>query len=148
MAYPPIEVWNNAEPTDRQKAKYGAQELRAIKTYLTCIPSIVLSANATMAQDQTTNSAGSGYDHTSATAHTLTVPANATVPFRVGTSVNLFNDVGAGVVTVAKEAGVTLILAGEGEMTSIAVAAAGACMITKRAENRWFVTGVGLTGTP
>lgn len=145
--YPPIQVWNNAEPTDRQKAKFGAQELRAIKTYTTAIPSIPLSANATFEQNDTTNSAGSGYDHTSATAHTLTVPSNATVPFRLGSSVNVFNDIGAGVVTIAKESGVTLILAGTGAMTSIAIAATGACMITKRGTNRWFVTGVGLTGT-
>ena len=134
MAYPPIEVWNNLEPTDKQKAKHGAQELRAIKTYLTVIPQIVLSANATFAQDQTTNSAGSGYYHSSGTAHTLTIPANATIPFRVGSAVNLFNDRGAGIVTIAKAGGVTLILAGQGAMTSIAVAATGSAMIYKMAK--------------
>lgn len=141
--YPPIQAWNNAEPTNLRKAKHGAEELREIKKFTTCIPSIALSADTTLSLA----SAGCGYDHTSASAHVLTVPTNAAVAFRTGTAVNGFNDVGGGVVTIAKSSGVTLILAGSGAMTSIAVAAAGSFMLTKRAENRWFVTGVGLTGT-
>lgn len=148
MAYPPIQVWNNTEPTDKQKAKFGAEELRAIKNYVTCIPQILLDANKTLRQDATENSAGSAYRHVSATAHSLTVPTNAVVPFRAGSAVNVFNDVGAGIVTIAKSAGVVLVLSGSGVMTSIAVAAAGSAMIYKMETDRWMITGVGLTGTP
>lgn len=148
MAYPPIQAWNNAEPTDKQKAKHGAAELRAIKTYLTAIPQILITGNATLEQNDTENSAGKHYYRTQASAHTLTVPANASVPFRVGSVVNAVNGVGTGVLTIAKASGVTLVLAGTGSMTSIAVAATGMATILKVAENTWFVTGVGLTGTP
>ena len=147
MAYPPIQVWNNAEPTDKQKAKYGAAELRAIKTYLTTIPQILMTGNATLVQDDTENSAGKHYYRTQISAHTLTIPTNASVPFRIGSVVNVANGVGAGVLTIAKASGVTLVLAGTSAMTSIAVAATGMATILKVAENTWFVTGVGLTGT-
>jgi hypothetical protein len=147
MPYPPIQVWDNTEPTDRQKAKFGAQELRAIKTYLTCIPQIPMTGNATFRQDDTVNSAGSHYYRTTATAHSLTIPTNASVPFRIGSIVNCVNDEGAGVCTILPASGVTLVLGGEGVMASIAIAEAGSASIIKIGTNRWYVTGVGLTGT-
>jgi hypothetical protein len=148
MAYPPIQAWNNAEPTDKQKAKHGAAELRAIKLYLTAIPQIPMPASVTMQQDDTENSAGKHYYHTSGTAHALTIPTNAVVPFRTGSIVNCVNEIGGGVVTIAKSSGVTLVLGGSGLVTTIAIAANGSASIMKVATDRWYVTGVGLTGTP
>lgn len=71
-------------------------------------------------------------------AITLTVPTNASVPFEVGTIVNLIQ-LGAGLVTVAAAGGVTVSL-----LTGKNLAFKGQyaqCVLTKVATDQWILTG-------
>lgn len=72
-----------------------------------------------------------------AAASTVTVPANATVPFPVGTVVDVWQ-YGAGQVTLAGATGVTLRSRGGALRTS---AQYGRARLVKRAADEWVVTG-------
>ena len=78
------------------------------------------------------------------TARIWTIPANATVPYRIGTAITFVNDTGAGVITIAIT-GDTLILAGPGTTGSRTLAANGTCTMLKIAATKWIITGTGLT---
>lgn len=77
--------------------------------------------------------AGTVVEFTSASAVTLTVPANAAVAFPTGTVIEVYVD-GAGGVTVAGDTGVTVRNAG-------ALAQYATASLRKRATDEWVLTG-------
>lgn len=87
---------------------------------------------------------GKSWYHSSATAHTWTIPANASVAFPVGSAISLVNDNGGGVVTVAITTD-TLRLAGAGTTGSRSLAANGVATIYKATTTSWFIFGNGVT---
>ncbi len=71
-----------------------------------------------------------------ASANTLTVPLNSTVPFPIGTQIDLLQ-VGAGKTTIAGAAGVTV-----NATPGLAIRAQwGGATLIKRAENTWVLIG-------
>jgi hypothetical protein len=78
------------------------------------------------------------------TARTITIPANASVAFPVGTAITLINDTSAGVLTIAITTD-TLVFAGAGATGSRTLAANGMATLLKVGATRWLISGVGLT---
>lgn len=100
------------------------------------------SANFTFA----IGDANSSRTHPSAdtAARTATIPANASVPFPLGTRFRISNQNGAGVVTIAITSD-TLRLAGTATTGSRTLAANGYIDIWKIADTEWMCDGKGVT---
>lgn len=78
------------------------------------------------------------------TARTWTIPANASVAFRVGTCITLVNENGAGAITVAITTD-TLYQPGTGATGSRTLASGGMCTLLKVTPTKWYISGAGLT---
>ena len=78
------------------------------------------------------------------TARTVTIPANASVAFPVGTAVTFVNQSGAGSLTIAITSD-TKRLAGAGTTGSRTLAANGVATALKIASTEWIISGAGLT---
>lgn len=78
------------------------------------------------------------------TARTWTIPANASVAIPVGSIIPLFNETGAGVITIAITTD-TLRLAGTAGVGSRTLAANGIATLYKFSATVWMITGTGLT---
>jgi hypothetical protein len=85
----------------------------------------------------TTADAGTAIDFTSATAVTVTVPANADAAVPIGSTIEL-TQYGAGQITVAPASGVTVVSRGALMKTAGQYAVAG---LRKRATNEWVLVG-------
>lgn len=81
---------------------------------------------------------------TAGVATALTIPANASITFPIGSSVAVINT-GTGVCTLTPAGGVTLVFAGAGSTGSRALAAKGLATLIKTGSDTWYVSGVGLT---
>lgn len=88
--------------------------------------------------------AGQGRRHTSASARIFTVPPNASVAFPIGTALVVRN-VGAGVVTLAQGAGVSIRLSGSATASNKSLAQWGMVTLIKEATDEWVVIGSGVT---
>jgi hypothetical protein len=90
-----------------------------------------------------TDAGGQIYCNTSGT-HTLTIPANASVAFAVGTKIDVVNDTSAGNMTIAitSDTLVWFPSAGTGSRT---LQGGGEATLTKVSSTRWIITGTGLT---
>lgn len=88
--------------------------------------------------------ANSHINHTSATAHTYTIPANSSVAYAVGTAVTFRNGNGAGVLSIAITTD-TMRLAGPGTTGTRSLAANGIATALKVAATEWVISGTGLT---
>lgn len=78
------------------------------------------------------------------TARTWTIPANASVPFPVGSEIKIYNETLGGVITVAITTD-TLLLMPTGSTGSVAIAASGYAIIKKLTSTKWGIFGGGLT---
>ncbi len=78
------------------------------------------------------------------TARTFTIPANASVPYPIGTAITIVNQNGAGVVTIAITSD-TMRLAGAGTTGSRTLAANGVATALKITSTEWIISGTGLT---
>lgn len=78
------------------------------------------------------------------TARIWTIPANASVPFPIGTAITFINQNGAGVITIAITTD-TMRLAGAGTTGSRTLAANGIATAIKVTATEWLVSGTGLT---
>lgn len=88
------------------------------------------------------NDAGGHYYHVSATPHTLTIPANASVAFPIGTVIAIVNENGAGALTLA----ITTDTLRWGSSTgSRTIAANGTATLLKVTATVWRLTGDGIT---
>ena len=86
--------------------------------------------------------AGGCYYHVSATPHTLTIPANASVAYPIGTTIEIANESGAGALTIAINSDTLRWGSSTGSRT---MAANGNGVITKRTATLWRLTGEGIT---
>jgi len=77
-------------------------------------------------------------------ARTFTIPANSSVPFPIGTELEIVNQNGAGVVTIAITTD-TMRLAGAGTTGSRTLAANGWARAKKITSTEWIIRGDGLT---
>lgn len=86
------------------------------------------------------------YLHPSAdtTARTWTIPANASVPFKIGTEIDIVNEASAGVITIGITTD-TLQLLTAGTTNTVAIAANGYAKIRKITATKWVIFGGGLT---
>lgn len=78
------------------------------------------------------------------TARTITIPANSSVPFKIGTTITFVNQASAGVMTIAITTD-TMRLAGAGTTGSRSLAANGVATAIKLTATEWIISGVGLT---
>ena len=78
------------------------------------------------------------------TARTMTIPANSSVAFPIGTAVTFVNQNAAGVMTIAITTD-TMRLAGAGTTGSRTLAANGVATALKITSTEWIVSGSGLT---
>jgi hypothetical protein len=83
--------------------------------------------------------------YTTAGAFTITIPANATTAFPIGSAITIINE--DAIKTLAPAAGVTLVLAGTGAATTgnRTLAIGSVATIIKVGTNRWFISGAGVT---
>jgi hypothetical protein len=88
---------------------------------------------------------GSMVRHTSASAHTFTVPNTSSINHPVGTVIQVRNAVSGGAVTLARAAGVSLRLAGSTTDANLTLAEAGLCSLVHESANVWVASGVGLS---
>ena len=86
--------------------------------------------------------AGKHYYHVSATPHTLTIPANASVAFPIGTVIAGVNENGAGALTIAITTDTLRWSSSTGSRT---VAANGSFSLLKVTATLWRLTGEGIT---
>lgn len=80
--------------------------------------------------------------HTSGTAHTWTIPTNASVKLGIGTRIPVANT-GSGIVTIARAGGVSLYLAGIDQDVDLAQYGGGT--LIKVAADEWIATGEGMS---
>jgi hypothetical protein len=78
------------------------------------------------------------------TARTWTIPANASVPFPLGTVLRFVNQNAAGVITIAITTD-TMRLAGAGTLGNRTLAANGVAEAIKLTTTDWIISGTGLT---
>lgn len=82
--------------------------------------------------------------HTSGSAHAWTINPTATTAYPIGTTIAVRN-VGAGVVTITRGAGVTLRKAGNATSADVALAQWGLATMVHEATDTWVITGTGIT---
>jgi hypothetical protein len=75
--------------------------------------------------------------------HTLTLPANSSVAFQVGTKIDVVNDCSAGVMTIAITTD-TLVFFTAGTTGSRTLVPCGEATLTKVNTTRWIIVGVGV----
>lgn len=85
---------------------------------------------------------GGHYYHVSSTAHTLTIPANSSVAFPIGTVIAIVNESGAGNITLAITSDTLRWGSSTGSRT---IAANGTASLLKVASTVWRLTGDGIT---
>lgn len=82
--------------------------------------------------------------HTDATARTMTIPANASVAFPIGTTVTFSNGNGAGIMTISITTDI-MRLVSTGTTGSRSLSANGIATAIKVATAEWQISGTGLT---
>lgn len=84
------------------------------------------------------------YTQNTAGTQTITIPANDTVGFGIGSTVTIISR-GTGNVIVARAAGVNLYLAANSTTANRNVGSYGMASVIKTEENVWFIDGAGVT---
>ena len=79
------------------------------------------------------------------TARIWTIPANASVPFLIGTTISLINDTGAGNITLAIGGTDILSKGGTGSTGSCTLLADGMATVTKVTATRWKISGINIS---
>ena len=75
-------------------------------------------------------------------ARTYTIPANATVPYPIGTCISFVNLINTLTIAITTD---TLTMAGSGSSGSRTLAASGVATAMKIAATQWIISGTGLT---
>lgn len=137
-----ISQLNATYPANADYAQEGAAHMRLLKTLMLAEWGMSLTTKDTdytfVLADQNI-----GFLHTSASAHTYTIPANASVAYPVGTCIFVTNGHGAGNVTIAITTDTMHWTTGS--TTSRTLAANGACLMLKRTSTEWLIVGTNLT---
>jgi hypothetical protein len=82
--------------------------------------------------------------HTSASAHTWTIPPNSSVAYPSGTLIVVAN-IGSGAVTLARGSGVALRISGSATDGNKTLAQHGIASLIKLDTNSWYVSGTGVS---
>lgn len=86
--------------------------------------------------------AGKHIFHDSATPHTYTIPANASVEFEVGTAITIVNNSGAGAITLSITSDTLRRGDGTAGTGSRTIAASSIATILKTKDTEWVLGGV------
>jgi hypothetical protein len=78
------------------------------------------------------------------TGDTCTVPLNGTVAIGIGAVIEIVHT-GSGTLTIAREAGVTMKLAGSGADANRSLSVGGTAWLHKINTNTWFISGAGVS---
>lgn len=89
--------------------------------------------------------AGKLVRQTAASTHTYTIDPNATTAIPVGSQIVVRNAVGAGVLTIARGAGVSLYGNGSTTSANASLAAGGVATLIHEATDSWIIVGVGVS---
>jgi hypothetical protein len=81
--------------------------------------------------------------HVAITTGGVTVPANATIAFEIGTAITIINN-SASDQTITEASGVTLRRAGTAGTGNRSLAARGLATLLKIGTNEWYISGAGL----
>ena len=89
------------------------------------------------------DSGGHIYKSSGGAGETITIPANASVAYDIGTAITIINN-GGGTLSIAITSD-TLIQAGSGSTGTRTLADHGVATIIKVAATTWFISGAGVT---
>jgi hypothetical protein len=78
------------------------------------------------------------------TSQTITIANNSSVAFPIGTAISIVSQ-GAGTITVARGAGVSLYLAANSTSADRSIATYGMASLLKVGTDTWFISGAGVT---
>jgi hypothetical protein len=123
-----VQIWDNAT----SPALFNAGYMDAPQNQLAANYGLLLSDR------------GKSLFHNSVSAHTFTIPANASISFPLGTMIVITNVVGGGNLTIAITSDV-LTWANNGSTGSRTLGAGGICVIYKQSPTGWLITGPGLS---
>lgn len=85
---------------------------------------------------------GRGKFHDSATPHTYTIPANASVPFLVGAAITIINNNGSGAITLSITSDTLRRGDGTAGTGTRTIPANSVASIIKTKATEWFITGI------
>ena len=104
------------------------------------IPQTIVTANYT----GILSDAGKHFLHPTSdnNARTITIPANSSVPYDIGTTLLFFNQVKTVTIAITSD---TMYKSGNGVTGSRTLAAWGTAVATKITATSWIISGVGLT---
>jgi len=88
--------------------------------------------------------AGKQIYHADAGAVTVTIPANGSISYPIGTQLFFINNSGAGIMSIAITSD-TLLFSPSGGTGTRSLAASGFATATKITSTRWIIFGTGLT---
>jgi hypothetical protein len=83
--------------------------------------------------------------HTSAAAHTWTIPSDVAVPLLIGTVIKLVNREGSGNVNIVPSAGIALRWVPSGAIGSRTLGPGGSAVLEKMDGNTWWIYGLNVT---
>lgn len=110
------------------------------------LPQVAIAATGAQANTFAATDAGKHYYVTGTpTSVTLTIPANGTVPFPIGATIIIMNDLGAATNISIAITTDTLQLAGTGTTGTRTLARYGVATLTKVTSTKWIISGNGLT---
>jgi hypothetical protein len=123
-----------------------AYETKTDYVLQTEVPAIKAVAQNSNSDDYTAvlSDAGKYLYHNSATPHTFTIPANASVAYPIGTALTFVNPNGSGTLTISITSD-AMRLAGAGSTGSRTLAANGMATALKISATQWIIAGTGLT---
>jgi hypothetical protein len=139
LGYTPVNKTGDVVTGDIQLS-YAATSLLANSIGFRGIPVNEQDVNYTFVVDD----CGRLVRHNSGSAHAYTINPVASTNYPVGTTICVRN-VGSGVVTLTRGAGVTLRKVGSATDANIAVAQWGLATLVQEASDVWMVTGTGIT---
>jgi hypothetical protein len=88
---------------------------------------------------------GKRLTHTSASGHAWTIPPQTSVAWNNDSAPIVLRNIGTGVVTVTRGAGVTLRIAGNSSSANVALASYGLAFLERDAQDVWCIGGAGLS---
>lgn len=136
LGYTPV---NKAADTATNLTTNPASGAATLAGYLGA-PANLQNANYTLGPTD----AGKKLMHTDSSPYTWTVPTDATPGLAADSVVGMVN-IGAGVITIAPAAGVTLYLAGAGTTGNRTLAQWGVATLMQVGADIWLIGGVGVT---
>lgn len=136
---------NASYPATSDSRTEGAEHIRLLKTLLKAERGLVITSKSA-AYGFVLTDANNWFLHPSAdtTARTWTIPANSSVAYPVGTTLNFVNQASAGTLSIAITTD-TMRLASSGSTGTRTLAANGIATAMKLTSTEWLIFGTALT---